>query len=74
MKRKELELPGGLHCVVLNFQNQHFWLIRDHMCFKKKKEKKQWSVNSHHQKQTCCKENLKAPMCDFLKTYPLTQH
>lgn len=36
MKRKERELPGGLHCVVLNFQNQHFWLIRDHMCFKKK--------------------------------------
>lgn len=35
MKRKERELPGVLHFVVLNFQNQHFWLIRDHICKKK---------------------------------------
>lgn len=39
MKREERKLPGVLHFVVLNFQNQHFWLISNHTWgFLKKKK------------------------------------
>lgn len=64
MKREQRELPGVLHFVVLNFQNQHFWLIRDHMCkfFEEaNKKKEQWSVNSYHQRPQKSKTKLPPP-------------